>query len=354
MGDEQSDDEHIRGQIWRDGERVDGFDIAKISDCLDEKNTLIWADLECPSHDTLAQLAAELDLDPFAVEDTTAAVERVKTVTYTGHTFMMVYAITMNDDEPQEDSDSPPPAPRRSSETVRQRSDRFDLHRISIFVKANALITVRRNAGFDIDEVVHRWNDIGGEKHGIGALLHGLLDVVVDGHFDAVQRLDDDIEDLEGLLFDEKVAGRTLQRRTYELRKDLVSLRRIVLPMREVIAGIQRRRFENHAPPELDPHFSDLYDHALRAAEWTESLRDMITTVFETNLSLADARLNTVMKKLTGWAAIIAVPTAITGFYGQNVPFPGFSHTLGFVSSSVLIMVVVTALYATFRRKDWL
>ena len=80
----------------------------------------------------------------------------------------------------------------------------------------------------------------------------------------------------------------------------------------------------------------------------------MITTVFETNLSLADARLNTVMKKLTGWAAIIAVPTAITGFYGQNVPFPGFSHTLGFVTSSVLIVVVVTALYATFRRKDWL
>ena len=110
MGDERSDDEHIRGQIWRDGERVDGFDIAKISGCLDEKNTLIWADLECPSHDTLARLAAELDLDPFAVEDTTAAVERVKTVTYTGHTFMMVYAITMNDDEPQDDSDSPPPA----------------------------------------------------------------------------------------------------------------------------------------------------------------------------------------------------------------------------------------------------
>ena len=72
--------------------------------------------------------------------------------------------------------------------------------------------------------------------------------------------------------------------------------------------------------------YADLYDHVLRVSEWTESLRDMVTTVFETNLSLQDARLNTVMKKLTGWAAIIAVPTAITGFYGQNVRLSRHRH----------------------------
>jgi magnesium transporter len=92
----------------------------------------------------------------------------------------------------------------------------------------------------------------------------------------------------------------------------------------------------------------------LRATEWTESLRDMITTVFETNLSLQDARLNTVMKKLTGWAAIIAVPTAITGFYGQNVPYPGFDSWSGFVVSSALIVFLVVVLYVAFRRRDWL
>ena len=67
----------------------------------------------------------------------------------------------------------------------------------------------------------------------------------------------------------------------------------------------------------------------LRASEWTESLRDMVTTIFETNLSLQDARLNNVMKKLTGWAAIIAVPTAVTGYFGQNVPYPGFAQGVG-------------------------
>ncbi|MFW0797060.1 magnesium transporter CorA family protein [Gordonia sp. CPCC 205515] len=341
--------ERIRGQIWRNGKPIDGFTLDKVSSCLEDPDLLVWADLECPTHETMSRLAGELDLSPFAVEDTIAASERVKTVTYAHHTFLMVYAVTMRDPALGDRDESP-----RISGDGSQRSTLFDLHRISIFVKKNTLITVRRTECFDMDSVVDRWADIGGEQYGIGALLHGLLDVVVDGHFDAVQRIDDAMEDVESMLFDEKVAGRALQRRTYDLRKDLVLLRRVVLPMREVIAGIQRRRFENHAPSELDPHFSDLYDHALRAAEWTESLRDMVTTVFETNLSLADARLNTVMKKLTSWAAIIAVPTAITGFYGQNVPFPGYSHTLGFVTSSILIVVMVAALYLGFKRRDWL
>ncbi len=93
----------------------------------------------------------------------------------------------------------------------------------------------------------------------------------------------------------------------------------------------------------------------LRVSEWTESLRDMITTVFETNLSLQDARLNIVMKKLTGWAAIIAVPTAITGFYGQNVLYPGGIDTAGgFVVSTAIIVVLVLVLYVMFKKRDWL
>ncbi|MDS1115281.1 magnesium transporter CorA family protein [Gordonia westfalica] len=366
-GNGQSGSERVRGQIWRDGEALhelapDGFDLDVISDCLDgaDHDTLIWADLECPTHETLSRVAAELDLDPFAVEDTVAAAERVKTVVYSGHTFVMVYAIALHDGDSSSDgTEAADEVTERVAGTdfrasSNSRARMFDLHRISIFVKQNALITVRPTPGFDMDEVVRRWRESGAMQHGMGALVHGLLDVVVDGHFDAVQRLDDEIEDLEALLFDERVPGRELQRRTYDLRKDLVVLRRVVLPMREVIAGIQRRRFENHAPPELDPHFSDLYDHALRASEWTESLRDMITTVFETNLTLADARLNTVMKKLTAWAAIIAVPTAITGFYGQNVPFPGYLNTFGFIMSICLIVVVVLGLYISFRRRDWL
>jgi len=80
----------------------------------------------------------------------------------------------------------------------------------------------------------------------------------------------------------------------------------------------------------------------------------MVTTVFETTLSLQDARLNTVMKKLTGWAAIIAVPTAVTGWFGQNVPYPGFGKPSGLIATSVVIVVLAAGLYAVFRRRGWL
>ena len=105
---------------------------------------------------------------------------------------------------------------------------------------------------------------------------------------------------------------------------------------------------------DLAHWYDDLYDHVLRASEWTESLRDLITSMFETNLALQDSRLNMVMKKLAAWAAIIAVPTAITGWYGQNLPYPGFAAYSGLWASTALIVLCSVALYVVFRRRDWL
>jgi magnesium transporter len=125
--------------------------------------------------------------------------------------------------------------------------------------------------------------------------------------------------------------------------------------MREVVSAVLRHRTELHKDGnELDGWFSDLYDHAIRAAEWSESLRDMLTSIFETSLSLQDARLNTVMKKLTAWAAIIAVPTAVTGWFGQNVPYPGSQQPSGAIASTVVILGIGITLYVVFKRKDWL
>ena len=326
----------VNGRVWVHGELQPDFDLEMVSDCLGDTSRLVWVDLVDPTHEALSKLAAEIDLNTWAVEDALADAERVKATAYPTHRFVTVYAVHV-DDNPT------------SGAGAALHSDR-----ISLFIKHNVLITVRLSDHFDMSEVIDRWDEMGGQQYGIGALIHGLLDVVVDGHFAAVQRLDDGIEDLETLLFDDKYNSRVLQQQTYQLRKDLVSLRRVVMPMREVVAMIQRSRLENNAPTELDPNFSDLYDHVLRVTEWTESLRDMVTTLFETNLSLQDARLNTVMKKLTGWAAIIAVPTAVTGFYGQNIPYPGFDHYSGFISSTVVIVVAVLALYILFKKRDWL
>jgi magnesium transporter len=325
----------VRGRVWRAGKPQDDFDFPAISDYLTEDDTLVWCDIYDPNHAILADLAQELGLNTWAVEDAVAHLERTKANVYNTHTFFTVYSVTTS--EPADDSES-----------------MLDIHRISAFVLPRGLITVRLSPHFDMDAVSRRFDELGGQEYGVGSLVHGLLDVVVDGHFDAVQALDEGIEGLEDALFTNSSPRGGMQRRTFRLRKDLVELRRVVLPMREVVNTIQHRRLDAKTAPELDPLFADLYDHVLRVSEWTESLRDMVTTVFETHLSLQDARLNIVMKKLTGWAAIIAVPTAITGFYGQNVDYPGINTVGGFVVSTTIIVLLVVGLYWMFKRRDWL
>ena len=217
-----------------------------------------------------------------------------------------------------------------------------------------ALVTVRTDDVFPIDRLLRRWDENADlTQFGIGALVHGLLDFVVDGHFDAVQSLDDEIEKLEDLLFDDRPRDKDVQRRSFELRKSLVHLRRVVLPMREVVNTMMRRDV-GLVPAEMTPYYQDVYDHVLRAAEWTESLRDLVATIVETNLTIQGNRLNVITKKVTSWAAIIAVPTAITGFYGQNLPYPGFARMSGFYTSTLLIVLLSGGLYLAFKRRDWL
>ncbi len=331
----------VRGRLWRAGRPQDDFEFAKISEYLADDSALVWADICGISHEVLSELAEEIGLNTWAVEDAIAASERTKATVYRDHIFFTVYSVTTSE---------PPP----DTEPEFYTESMLAVHPISAFVLPRGLITVRRTPDFAIDMVSNRFDELGGQKYGVGSLVHGLLDVVVDGHFDAVQVLDDGIEALEDDLFSDGGPRGGLQRRTFRLRKDLVTLRRVVLPMREVVNAIEHRNSGVKRAPELDPLYMDLYDHVLRASEWTESLRDMVTTVFETNLSLQDARLNTVMKKLTGWAAIIAVPTAVTGFYGQNILFPGFNTVAGFTASSVVIVVAVVILYVSFKRRDWL
>jgi magnesium transporter len=328
----------IRSRVWKDGKViVENFPFEEISDYLERDDCVVWVDVCDPDHARLNKLADELALDPLAVEDAIDNLERTKAIRYKNYTVLTAYAALM--------SENVDPAAQSN----------LHFARVSAFVLPRGLITVSQPEGFDVEAVLARWDESEDLiAYGVGALLHGLLDVIVDGHFDAVQTLDDAIEKQEDGLFDQEVRTADIQRRTYQIRKDLVQLRRIALPMRELVNTVLRHRKDVNSPAELDASYDDLYDHVLRVTEWTESLRDMVTTMFETNLSLQDARLNTVMKKLTGWAAIIAVPTAVTGFFGQNVPYPGFSHESGFIASLVLMIGIALALYVTFRRKDWL
>ncbi|MCX6487818.1 MAG: magnesium transporter CorA family protein [Mycobacterium sp.] len=326
----------VRTRLWSHGAlKAENFPLADVAKNLSAQGALVWVDLCNPEPARLTELAVELGLDERAVKDVDGL--RTKATRYANHTFLTVYATGV--------------APIVPGDI----ESRLLTARISIFVLPTAVVTVRHEDEpsqpvFDIDEVVRRWDDNSDLlRQGSPALLHELLDVVVDEQFDTIQQLDDAIESLEDGLFDDTGSNRTIQRNTYRLRKELVELRRIVLPMREVVNVIRRSD-----TVERDGWYDDLYDNVIRAAEWTESLRDMITTVFETNLSLQDARLNIVVKKLTGWAAIIAVPTLVTGWYGQNIPYPGFSQVSGVVTSALLSVITSVVLYVMFRRRGWI
>jgi magnesium transporter len=124
--------------------------------------------------------------------------------------------------------------------------------------------------------------------------------------------------------------------------------------MREVVNGLMRRDV-CMIDDELRPYFQDLYDHVLRAAEWTDSLRDLVGTVLETHLTLQGNRLNEVMKRLTSYAAIVAVPTAVAGVYGMNVRlYPAPGSVAGWWVALALMVGISGFLFFYFRRKDWL
>ena len=324
----------VRTRVWRNGvlERED-FPFEELSDYLEQPDTLVWADLCAPDERTLRQLAEELCLDPHAVEDAVSAHERPKATRYSSHLFLSTYALRGGAGD-----------------------DLLDVTHVSAFCTARAFVTVRLDDGFDLTPLLARWDDNADlMQYGPRALEHGLLDLIVDQYFEAIQAFDEEIEEIEGALFEDTTRGmKTVQVRTYEIRKALVKARRVILPMREVVNTVMRRATTSDHATELAPYFEDLYDHVLRAAEWTEALRDMVSSIFETNMALADTRLNMIMKKLTSWAAIIAVPTAVTGYFGQNVPYPGFAREWGYALSVGVIVCISGLLYLTFKRKEWL
>ena len=321
-----------RTRLYRDGRlELEGFPVSEISDHLGDEEVTIWLDLRDPDHQDLAVLSQEFGLHPLAVEDAEQEHQRPKLDRYRTHLFLNVYGARLN-----------------------TGTGELATSELAAFVTARALITVRKDDGLDIGAVVDRWDanpDL--TKFGVGYLLYGLLDYIVDGHFDSVQSLDDAVETLEDQVFANVPQDMAVQRRSFELRKSLVLLRRIVIPMREVANSLMRRDL-HIVNEDLMPYYQDVYDHVLRAAEWTDSLRDLVTSILETNLTIQGNRLNVITKKVTSWAAIIAVPTLVTGFYGMNVPYPGFSRSAGFLTSVAIMVVAAIVLYIVFRLRDWL
>jgi len=322
-----------RTRLYHEGTLVaEDFPVADISDHLGDERAVVWLDMCEPTQADFDAISEELGLHHLAVEDALDFNQRSKVDRYRSHLFISAYGVALD-----------------------AEAGRLDLSEIGVFVTRQALVTVRRDQQLDIDAVVARWDENADlAKYGVAFLLWALLDYLVDGHMAAVEALDSALDEIEDALFDSgRPAVKAVQRRSFQLRKSLVVMRRVVTPMREVVNALMRPNLHVVDDPML-PYYQDVYDHVLRSTEWTESLRDLVTTILETNLTIQGNRMNMIMKKVTSWAAIIAVPTAITGFYGQNVPYPGFGKVWGFVVSTAVTAALSIGLYVTFRRNDWL
>ncbi|SDG10771.1 magnesium transporter [Lentzea fradiae] len=316
-----------RTRLYRNGELAgSGFPVADVAGHLEDESSVVWFDLCAPSEDEITLLRDELGLHELAIEDAFTERQRPKVDRYPTHLFLSVYA-------------------------VRYAGHEIRTCEVDVFVTRNALVTVRESEDYDLSGVQRRWDSAPAlASSGVGFLLHGLLDDVVDGHYAAAEQLDDDIEALEDRIYDEKPH---VGRKALQLRRALVQLRRVALPMREVLGTLLHREHQL-VDDVMMPYYLDVKDHTLFTAELTESMRELVTNLREAEVAVQGNRLNSIMKKVTSWAAIIAVPTAISGYYGMNVPYPGFDQRWGFWVATAGILGLSWFLYVMFKRRDWL
>ncbi|MFD1810638.1 magnesium transporter CorA family protein [Rhodococcus gannanensis] len=326
----------IRNRLYVDGVLV-GSDLPldELASHRSEENALIWVDLLAPSVSDVVALSpligGEVELHPLAIEGVLSGRQRPRLVRFRDHSLL-----------------------HTRSARYDSATDRLEGTDLSIFVLARALITVRGDDRFALEPVLDEWDDNADLlTHGAGFLLHTVLDALVDGYFEVIDELDDRIQTLEDDLLLGAGPKNAVQLRSFVLRKAVAHLGRVVLPMNEVFSALLRQG-SHVVVGDLVPYYQDVYDHTLRATERIDGMRDTIESILATHLAMQGNSLNETMKKLTAWAAIIAIPTGVTGYFGQNIPFPGFGDPLGFWLSAALLLGLGFGLYWSFKRRDWL
>ncbi len=317
-------------RLYRGGKiEEEGFDPARISDLLHERGTLVWLDLEDPTDAELGLIQEEFSLHALAIEDAQHRDQRPKLEDYGGYYFVVFYGLEL-------------------------AGDALRTNEIHAFVGPGYLITLRYEPPFDLSPVLKRWErQIELTREGGGYLIYALLDEVVDGYFQVVDGLEDASEEIEKGVFG-LVESSELQERIFRLKKQLLEMRRVVAPLREVLAVLQED--ETIVTGPLEAYYRDVADHVIRVATFVDNIRELATTALEAHLSQVSNRLNVVMRQVTSWAAIILVPTLIAGFYGMNfrfLPWPLASRA-GPAIALAIMLLSGGALYLVFKRLEWL
>ncbi|MGZ4153515.1 MAG: magnesium/cobalt transporter CorA [Actinomycetota bacterium] len=290
----------------------------------------LWVDVTDPGADELAVLQGTFGLHELSIEDSLRWGQRSKLEFYADYVFVVLHALRLDERDQLVDSE------------------------VHLFAAVKGyVITVRREPMLDIEPVVKRIRvnrELAGE--GIGFPLYVILDEIVDGYLAVVDRFEDLSDDIEDRVFEEEGEG-DVQEEIFRLKRNVVRFRRLANPVREVVDLLHESA--GVVTPTLRPYYRDVLDHVIRASEFVDNIRDLLTSALESQLAQVSNRLNVVMKHLTAWAGIILVPTLIAGIYGMNFhSMPELSWAVGYPLALGLMLASAGILYLVFKRRDWL
>jgi magnesium transporter len=287
-----------------------------------------WLDVDDPK--AISLVAEELKLHPLALEDATHRHQRPKIEEYEDlFYFIVFYAIE-----------------EREPDVITE-------HEVSIFMAQNVVVTVRESEFAARAAVERRFRE--GRLATPGLLLHALLDTMVDGYFDVVDRFGDRIELLESMILDETSSGfETSPRELFRVKRDLVTIRQRVAPEREVLQVLVRGDIRQLREPGRRAYFQDVYDHIVRVTDQIDTFRELTSNVIDAHLAAASNRLNEILKVLTSVATILLVVTLVTSFFGMNFESIPFRSEGLFWAAIAAMVVSVAVLGVYFRRRGWL
>jgi magnesium transporter len=313
------------------GRKIGDVDIADISEVLKQPDVCVWLGLYEPGSELMARVQQEFGLHELAIEDALTAHQRPKLERYGDCLFMALRTAQMD--------------------TERRRAAFGETH---LFVGARYVVSVRHGASLSYAAVRNRCEaNPGLLSMGPGFVLYAIMDFIVDQYFPVVDALEAELEQLEDVIFGERL-DRGASEAIYHLKRNLLELKRAVSPLVDICNRLVRFDLEL-IPEEVRPYIRDVYDHSVRINESVDTLRELLTSALEANLALIAAAQNESTKKLAAWAAIIAVPTMIAGIYGMNFEhMPELHWGFGYPIIMGLMVAACGGLYFRFKRSGWL
>jgi magnesium transporter len=224
---------------------------------------------------------------------------------------------------------------------------------LNLFIGSNYLVTVHTAPVQQLADTLTRWQAPNSPlDRDVGALIYALLDAVVDDYFPLMDQLAERVEDLEAQMFAHYEEG-TLQA-IFQLKKELLQMRRVVAPERDVLNVMLRRDIAVFDQKDVT-YLQDVYDHVVRVTDAIDTYRDLLASALDTFLSVQSNRLNQVVKALTVTSIILMSVTLVAGIYGMNFDYmPELHWRYGYAWALGLMVVIAGAVLAVFRRMKWL